>query len=89
MAIQFDVSLRRPAIVFDVGSVRYVPTGGGEVYKGDYVVTPKVSAETVLETAGKTMRDDVTVKRVPQYRVSNAAGGITVIIDDKYMQGGS
>ena len=48
-------------------------------YKGAYEVTPKVDAQ-VLPTAQKLMADDVTVKAIPIYDVSNNSGGSTVYI---------
>lgn len=54
---------------------------GGNVaeYKGNYEVTPAITAQ-VLETARKVMRDDVTVKEIPYAEVTNPAGGTTIII---------
>lgn len=47
-------------------------------YAGPYSVTPQTS-EQVLETEGKAMSKNVTVKKVPRYDVSNESG-TTVII---------
>ncbi len=44
------------------------------VYTGEYVVTPLAHEQTVLETTGKRMADDVTVREVPYYEVSNLTG---------------
>ena len=52
---------------------------GGEAYDGDYIMTPKVSEQT-LPTAGKSMAQNVTVKAIPYVRVTNPSGGSTVII---------
>lgn len=52
---------------------------GGEPYAGDYVVTPKV-VEQVLPTKDKVLVDDITIKEVPVFRVSNTSGGTTVYI---------
>lgn len=52
---------------------------GAEVYKGDYAVTPKVEQQT-MPTKGKILIDDVTVKAIPVFRVSNTSGGTTVYI---------
>lgn len=46
---------------------------GGELYNGEYVVTPRVTEQT-LPTAQKIMADDVTVKKIPRYDVSNKSG---------------
>lgn len=48
-------------------------------YDGDYSLTPRVEAWTV-ETAGKLMRDDLTVEAIPYFDVSNQSGGSTVYI---------
>ena len=53
-------------------------------YTGEYSATPKVEAETVLQTKGRKMIKDVTVRKIPQYEVSNQAGGETLIIGDEY-----
>lgn len=52
---------------------------GGELYGGDYVVTPKVVAQT-LPTKRKLLEDDLTVDAIPCFRVSNTSGGSTVYI---------
>lgn len=51
----------------------------GVAYTGTYEVTPS-GKKTVLRTAQKTMRNDVTVHPIPYYEVSNTAGGNTVYI---------
>lgn len=48
-------------------------------YTGDYEVTPKVSAQT-MNTKDKHMTQDVTIKAIPYFDVSNLAGGSTVYI---------
>ena len=42
-------------------------------YDGDYIVTPSVNSQT-LETANKKMLNDVQVKAIPYYDVSNEYG---------------
>lgn len=49
-------------------------------YTGEYVVTPKAREDQILETKGKQMAENVTVKEIPVYRVSNNSGGQTVYI---------
>ena len=46
------------------GEVQTIRTGG-EPYKGDYAVTPKVEKQ-VMPTKGKYMVDDVVVNPIPQ-----------------------
>lgn len=57
---------------------------GGEPYVGWYEVTPKVAQSTVLETANKVLAKDVTVKKIPQFEVSNEADGKTLIVGEEY-----
>mgnify|MGYP004513955729 CR=1 FL=1 len=59
-------------------------TGGSAIptYKDSYTVTPRLSTEVVLETKNKKMTDNVTVKKIPVYEVSNEAGGKSLYIPD-------
>ena len=50
-----------------------------EVYKGSYEVTPKV-AEQSMYTKDKLMAEDVKIKSIPFFSVSNETGGNTVYI---------
>jgi hypothetical protein len=52
---------------------------GGDPYDGDYEVTPKVDAQT-MPTKGMVMEEDVTIKSIPFFDVSNMSGGTTVYI---------
>ena len=65
-----------PAMAVELGRPVYM---GGEPYEGPYDVTPKVTAQT-LPTAKKLMRDDVSVRAIPYFDVSNPAGGNTIYI---------
>lgn len=56
----------------------------GEIYQGDYTVTPKVTEEVLLQTKSKVMKNNVTVLKVPQFEVSNDSGGKTLILGDDY-----
>lgn len=49
-------------------------------YEGEYEVIPSLAEDIKLETAKKVMTDDVTVKKVPRYDVTNEAGGTTIYI---------
>ena len=59
-------------------------TEGGEYpfYDGEYVVTPS-SDEQVLKTAKKSLNEDIKVKKIPYFEVSNNAGGTTVTIGNE------
>jgi hypothetical protein len=52
---------------------------GGELYDGEYVATPKVDEQT-MPTKDKVLIDDVTIKSIPFFDVSNTSGGSTVYI---------
>ncbi len=60
-----------------------INTGNGEIYDGEYSVTPKVYEETELETKHKLMKDDVVVRKIPTFEVSNESGGTTLIIGEE------
>ena len=67
----------------NLGEVQHVTEYiGGEPYDGEYIVTPKISGQS-LPTKNKVLVDDVTIKEIPFYNVSNASGGNTVYIGDK------
>lgn len=55
-------------------------SGDYDYYAGEYVVTPQAWEETVLETEGLVLTDDVTVLRIPYFETSNLGGGKTAII---------
>ena len=48
-------------------------------YRGEYIVTPLAWEETILETDGKVMDNDVTVLEVPYAEVSNLHGTTVTI----------
>lgn len=54
-------------------------TFGGTPYDGTYEITP-TDYEQYLDTAGKVMRDEVTVHKVPYFETGNESGGYTVSI---------
>lgn len=56
----------------------------GEKYEGDYDVTPSTYQDKVLATRNLVMTKDVTVRKIPQFEVSNTAGGKTLIIGGEY-----
>lgn len=48
-------------------------------YKGAYEVTPRVTEQS-LKTKDKHMADDVKIKSIPFFNVSNTSGGSTAYI---------
>ena len=61
-----------------------IVSSGDNPYAGPYTVTPRVADSVILGTKGKTMTTDVDILRIPQYLVSNDAGGKTIIIGEEY-----
>lgn len=55
---------------------------GGVPYDGNYVVTPRID-EQIMATKHKVMSDDVTIKAIPFFDVSNTSGGSTVYIGNE------
>jgi hypothetical protein len=49
-------------------------------YDGSYEIVPLAFTDTVMNTEGKRMEDDVTVLAIPYYETTNEGGGYTVII---------
>ena len=56
---------------------------GAPEYSGPYDITPLFTAQ-VLPTAKKLMQKDVTIRKIPQYEVSNYSNGYTLIIGEEY-----
>lgn len=55
-------------------------------YEGEYEVTPKVYENKTLQTKNHSMKDDITIKKIPQYEVSNP-DGYTLIIGEESLNG--
>ena len=67
-------------ITAKIGEVQTVTLSDGkEIYKGQYIVTPKIEQQA-LPTKNKILTEDVTVKSIPFFNVSNNSGGNTVYI---------
>lgn len=64
-------------------SVRIAGAVSAPEYSGPYDITPLFTAQ-VLPTAKKLMQKDVTIRKIPQYEVSNDSSGYTLIIGDEY-----
>lgn len=65
-----------------VGNLATAYTAGAAAYTGEYEVTPTVEG-LALRTKHKYMTDDVTVRAIPFFEVSNTGGGTTVYIADE------
>lgn len=62
-----------------VGSLGISTSGVTEQYGGEYEVTPRIVSQ-VLQTKQKVMTDNLTIKEIPFFDVSNTSGGTTVYI---------
>lgn len=62
----------------EMGEIQRV-VDGAKPYDGEYVVTPKVEAQT-LETKDKVLRENVEILKIPFFSTSNNSGGNTVYI---------
>lgn len=56
-----------------------VKSGDYPDFAGPYTVTPMVTAQR-METKDTHMTDDVTVREIPYFAVSNPQGGTTIVI---------
>ena len=72
-----------PAIEVQLQNVSLINVVG-EKYEGDYEVTPSTYNDKVLATRNLVMTKDVTVRKIPQFEVSNTADGKTLIIGEEY-----
>lgn len=56
----------------------------GKKYEGEYDITPSTYNDQVLATRNLVMTKDVTVRKIPQFEVSNMSNGKTLIIGEEY-----
>lgn len=75
--ITFDV-LPTPTLEFTIQAA--FVEGVGKDYTGPYEVTPQFYKDILLPTKGSMPKENITVLKVPQYEVTNAAGGTTLIL---------
>lgn len=75
--ITFDV-LPTPTLEFTIQAA--FVEGVGKDYTGPYEVTPQLYKNILLPTKGTMPKEDITVLKVPQYEVTNTAGGTTLIL---------
>ena len=78
VGVQFD----GPSFNANMGETQVIHIGDPPRYEGPYAITPKVSAQT-MPTKGKIMTEDVAIKSIPYFDVSNNTGGSTVYIGNE------
>lgn len=75
---------RIPEITVELKNVVVEAGDDTPQYEGPYEVTPRVETAVTLKTKALRMREDVVIHKIPQFEVSNDAGGKTFIIGDEY-----
>ena len=83
MVVWLEVEEDEVVFDLDIETAIVIDSRDRDYYDGNYIVTPKAYSSTILETADKIMRDDVTVLEIPYYEVSNLSGGYTVNIAEE------
>ena len=73
------LTVKSHAFGFNLKKAVVVRTGH-KTYEGPYEVTPKADEQQTLQTKGMSMKEDMTVKAIPYFDVSNNAGGQTIYI---------
>lgn len=92
--VKIRVQVQQPRIAVHLNgppSVCVQVTGtvsAGQTYEGAYTITPSVR-ETVLPTARRLMREDLTVRAIPFIDVTNPSGGSTIYIGEEIEINGS
>lgn len=51
-----------------------------EDYQGEYFIIPLAEQQTILQTEGKRLYNNVTIDKIPYYQTTNLSGGYTVYI---------
>lgn len=78
--LDVDFHTRNEQIKVDFEHFQIVSDHAGvEYYKGDYTVTPKIEKQE-LATRQKFLAENVKIKEIPFFEVSNLEGGQTVFI---------
>lgn len=72
-----------PAIEVQLQNVVLISVEGKK-YEGEYDITPSTYNDKVLATRNLVMSKDVTIRKIPQFEVSNSADGKTLIIGEEY-----
>ena len=56
------------------GELHIPPEVPIENYQGEYIVTSKPFKDSVLETGGLRMTQDITIEKIPYYETGNESG---------------
>lgn len=77
---EFTFTFEEPEVNFTIEESIIISGETYDVYRGEYVVTPKKDQQTILDTKEKLMADDVTVLKIPYHETSNQFNGKTIFI---------
>ena len=72
---------------WEEASTLNIKTSELPTYEGEYEVTPKVYESKTLQTKNHSMKDDILIKKIPQYEVTNPSEGYTLIIGEESLNG--
>ncbi len=71
---EFDIQSNKYEYDLTTDTAIIVTSGDAEIYEGPYEVDPFVKKETILNTAKKYCKKDITVHKVPKFSTSNEYG---------------
>ena len=80
--VKTTVTFKESSQVKTTASIQKVYNAKGGQYSGDYDVVPRVTEQT-LPTKNKILIEDVIIKSIPYFDVSNTSGGSTVYIGEE------
>ncbi len=66
--------------VLNISGAVEVTAPAEPTYEGEYEVQTSLTDDIVLATKNRTLRSDITVKKVGMYEVDNVSGGYTLTI---------
>lgn len=68
------------SVISSISGTVSIGTSDVPIYSGNYEIAPLPETDTIMETAGKRMMDDVVVLAIPYSETTNESGGYTVNI---------
>ncbi len=66
--------------IFDISGAVEITAPAEPTYEGEYEVQTSLTDDIVLPTANRTLRSDITVRKVGMHEVDNLSGGYTLTI---------
>jgi len=62
-----------------ISEIQNLSMGNYDFFEGNYEIIPKIIPQN-LETKGKVMKNNINIREIPYYEVSNDSSGNTVYI---------